>query len=997
MSSDESNTLVGEDEGNGISHGIRIAVAVSAATAGMIGAMAIGSNQAQADEVPGDSGTATASDATTADDATGKKATTVEQAQSDVSDAQSDVSTAESNVTKAQSDVNAAQNADDAAAKEEDAAITGKSTADKDVSDAQSDVNAAETAKSDADANAPTKTELDDAKNNAEAADANTAAAKDTADKARDAADKAASDEHTAQETADAAKSKVDAAQKDYDAAHDGGSVSRDDVDAAKKDADAASQSESKAQDAVDSAVNDQNAAQDAVDSASAAKDAAQSARDKAEDDVQDTKSALDAVTDTTTAQADVDAAQDAVDSAVNDQNAAQDAATKAKSDLDTATANVGTTQNAVDSAKTAYDNSVSDKESLESQGSLAFMNWIKANAARYNLTDDQIKDIENGLSILDGTMSGLPSWYSTDVKVGADGDATSLQQLKNALSYLDEVNAIRRAEGLNELGISFYDTALAEINADYAKVNHTHSQYGGSSENLAWGSSQDYSNDDNGNRTWPYSALYDSEKSIYEKAIEDGSWTSPDGKTTYTWVRGSNSDPSRMWAYQVYVNYYQFYETVGHYLNLVNPDSTRFGVGLTSDGTYAWDSTYSTVTPITVDVFKGMVTDYTDYLDAITSTRKTALDDARTALTTAQSNATTARTAYDTAVSDKAIADNAVIAANARLKTAQDILTNATSMDISGYQKAYADAIAALETATANLDNADTALTTARDALTNANLTLSTARTAYAAAHDDAINASATASALEERYDAQETTTTALNAATDEWHAASDAITTAHTAYVNAENAYSDAYATFMYMKGISDKADATLKDMMARHNTQTLAGQKLADAFTVLDNAIDRQNAANDRVVRARQNRVMTMTALSSAYDALNDAISVRDAAVVRLNDAIDVLNGLQKTVIIPSNNESNTNSRRTDGDVSKNVVASKSAVIDNASNTLSEHSNSNKTTPEPGRMASSPVVASTGAETDSITAIGISSAIIGALMLLGAGTRHHNDMME
>lgn len=143
---------------------------------------------------------------------------------------------------------------------------------------------------------------------------------------------------------------------------------------------------------------------------------------------------------------------------------------------------------------------------------------------------------------------------------LGGNDDATNTNYLNYVFDYIDECNKIRKDLGLNELKVSAYLMADAELNANYASKIHGHSGTNVSSgENHAFGYGA--ANGENS----PFRGWYDEEKKIYD---------------------GLDEKYKKLSAYELYKKYPNVYMSVGHYLNIVNPDSTLTGFAFKGDYT---------------------------------------------------------------------------------------------------------------------------------------------------------------------------------------------------------------------------------------------------------------------------------------------------------------------------------------------------------------------------------------------------------------------------
>lgn len=104
---------------------------------------------------------------------------------------------------------------------------------------------------------------------------------------------------------------------------------------------------------------------------------------------------------------------------------------------------------------------------------------------------------------------------------IGAENDATSLDNVINSISYLKEFNKIRASENLPELKVSMVLMAISQANAnwqrDEAQIgNVAHASVYSTGENAAWGYG------DAETKTSPFTAWYNLEKAWYSNGITD-------------------------------------------------------------------------------------------------------------------------------------------------------------------------------------------------------------------------------------------------------------------------------------------------------------------------------------------------------------------------------------------------------------------------------------------------------------------------------------------
>ena len=243
---------------------------------------------------------------------------------------------------------------------------------------------------------------------------------------------------------------------------------------------------------------------------------------------------------------------------------AAYDAAATAKAVADTAVTNA---QAAVDAAQAAYNEATTIS-------TYTFFKWLGET------------DVAESLKTDSGTQ------YT---HIGNEDDATSITNLKQALTYLKQCNQIRSGENLSNLKVSASMMAGAEVCANWSSID---GQHHGTFENLAW------SND-------PYKQWYTDEKLNYE------------GKAHY------------------------YDGETGHYKNLVNPEVVVTGYGYNS-GSACSAQEFALGAPISIDSgeeeptysvseFEAKLDEYLSSVDAAAADKKAALESAQAALTDAQ------------------------------------------------------------------------------------------------------------------------------------------------------------------------------------------------------------------------------------------------------------------------------------------------------------------------------------------------------------------------
>ncbi len=215
------------------------------------------------------------------------------------------------------------------------------------------------------------------------------------------------------------------------------------------------------------------------------------------------------------------------------------------------------------------------DCNSAISAGLGGFMQSV---ASSSSATSAQKQSAALAVKMLNGTSgayrgSSPAGWYSN--YVSTDGwnskNALSLVQLKNATTYMETVNNLRKSEGLPELKIDLVSMAGASLNTCYSSNVWGHASNSGSgsymisSEILAMRYGEYTGSSEASKVGWPFSGWYTSEKKIFDAYVQQ---------------YGSSLESLRHNGWGVYVKYPAIYSQCGHYLNIVDSYAKAFGVG---------------------------------------------------------------------------------------------------------------------------------------------------------------------------------------------------------------------------------------------------------------------------------------------------------------------------------------------------------------------------------------------------------------------------------
>ena len=539
------------------------------------------------------------------------------------------------------------------------------------------------------------------------------------------------------------------------------------------------------------------------------------------------------------------------------------------------------------------------------SQGMFGFMNYIIGGS---QFTATQKKNAQDAVSTLTGA-DDKAEWYDkyVDQDMSRDANPLSLEQLRNALTYLDTQNNLRKANGQSELSVSLRMTVAAALNASYSSNNGLrHSNcYFDNAENLAGGGGAYSGGETEDTLGWPYTGLYTQEKVNYENWIKKYGADSEAGKDLIA---------HRYDSYYIYQNYNDVYsgtkdengkergDGCGHYLNIIDSATAAIGIATgsgknTDSEVTAFDySDDDTQADFTVSEFKKLVNDYIDsaYNAGGTQAQKAQLKELQGKLAEAQKNFGTTREAYFAAVNGQDAAQDAFTAADVNMNTAKGEYEKAKS-GTAAAKTAYDAAKDALggidiESLKQNLDAAKAEAATAQAALDKANATLADSKTkaAEAAAHKAKARsardaAKAKSEQANEAYDNATASVKDLAAKCD----------AAKTDLANKQGTLNDA-------KKADDTAQAGVDKAQAAdvHAATALSGAKQAVAAKTqtLSDAQAKAKAAEGELAGANK----AFERFAGAQKAVDDAKAAYDAAVAGVADAQKQLEAANEAVV-------------------------------------------------------------------------------------------------
>ena len=520
------------------------------------------------------------------------------------------------------------------------------------------------------------------------------------------------------------------------------------------------------------------------------------------------------------------------------------------------------------------------------SQGMFGFMNYIIGGS---QFTATQKKNAQDAVSMLTGA-DDKAEWYDNyvDQNMSRDTNPLSLEQMRNALTYLDTQNNLRKANGQSALSVSLRMTVAAALNASYSSNIWGHSDcYFDNGENLAGGGGAYTGGETEDTLGWPYTGLYTQEKKIFDKYVEQ---------------YGDELGKYRYESYYIYQNYNSIYQECGHYLNIV--DSATEAIGIATGSGKNTDSEvtifdYSdddTQADFTVSEFKKLVNDYIDsaYNAGGTQAQKAQLKELQGKLAEAQKNFGTTREAYFAAVNGQGAAQDAFTAADVNMNTAKGEYEKAKS-GTAAAKTAYDAAKDALggidiESLKQNLDAAKGEAATAQAALDKANATLADSKTKAAEAAAHKAKARSARDAAKVKSDQANEAYDNATASVKDLAAKCDA---AKTDLANKQGTLNDA-------KKADDTAQAGVDKAQAAdvHAATALSGAKQAVAAKTqtLSDAQAKAKAAEDELATANK----AFERFAGAQKAVDDAKAAYDAAVAGVADAQKQLEAANEAVV-------------------------------------------------------------------------------------------------
>lgn len=280
-----------------------------------------------------------------------------------------------------------------------------------------------------------------------------------------------------------------------------------------------------------------------------------------------------------------------------------------------------------------------------------------------------------------------------------------------NAIKWMKSVNDYRKSVGLSELHVTYKLIAGAIADANYSDTVLDHARQYDFAENLAWNYGID-----------PSGQWIEQEKGFFDKATEAlYGVTGLVGKDAYDFY-AKNGVAINHWIAANCHWENGSSGTVGHYMNIINPELAVMGMATCTKGTMSglqtqcytaeisgWSGSGWNMNPISVDEYEQKLTSYInglknaksalDAAKADLASKKQAAAGAATTVQQKQVAVDSAQAGVDAAKQSVADAQRAVDAANAAVDTAKSTVQQK--------QVAFNAANAAVTTAQSKLDSA--------------------------------------------------------------------------------------------------------------------------------------------------------------------------------------------------------------------------------------------------------------------------------------------------
>lgn len=378
----------------------------------------------------------------------------------------------------------------------------------------------------------------------------------------------------------------------------------------------------------------------------------------------------------------------------------ASDKITALENDLKSLENEISSQNTVISNIQAEYNNKLAEVSNLEAIAQNAAATIAKGSLGFFESLDPT--DTSGAQATLKGNILELNGSLDSELikytKLGAENDATSLENMKAAIEYLKECNEIRKKDGVAPLKIDYYTMALTQLKANWsAKTDEGH--YSGlycNGENIA--------NGYGGVMGSPFEGWYTEEKVVYDYICQKyGAGLSEDEANTY--AKQIQNDPAllkeaiekcgfRYYTANSYMTedqalmYNKNYIQVGHYFNVIDSRFVSTGFAINQHGTmgtgnffaqdFMGDTTYHEHTHIirTVEEFEKEFNAYYDSLvnaQANYDKANAELSDLASKKNSEETKLNGLNTQKTDKVAEKGTLENNKKEAEAKLKEAQD------------------------------------------------------------------------------------------------------------------------------------------------------------------------------------------------------------------------------------------------------------------------------------------------------------------------------------
>ena len=241
---------------------------------------------------------------------------------------------------------------------------------------------------------------------------------------------------------------------------------------------------------------------------------------------------------------------------------------------------------------------------------------------------------------------------------------------MKRSLAWIKECNEIRASEGLNACTVNDVAMAMAQTDANYSSNVWGHAKYYFIAENIAKGYAieRDHASGIGG----PFAGWYTKEKTLYQQNVSkyDGA--------------------SSMSSYELSQKYPNFYQQVGHYLNIIVEGTPVTGLAVNSEAfvhAQEFDSYGKTGKGIDVETYEK---DFLTYYDKVTA----EVLKAESELSEAKANVTDTEAKKKTAQNELASAAASLAKAKEAYEKAKNTVTDSAGKTNYTFDNSTADKV---------------------------------------------------------------------------------------------------------------------------------------------------------------------------------------------------------------------------------------------------------------------------------------------------------------